>query len=186
MLAHRLLCIPQFSSADLVFKQAATSVFVAKFVAVKSGMETVRRFRLKLHTMGVPIGGPAFVHGDNTPVIHKNAQRPESGVLKKTSNSVCHHCCRESAAMSECVTGCAPTNQNPANLWTEVTPGGAQQDHLVMQTSWDIRTRARTKPREAPKVIAGSAGSLVAVLCDQVQLAILTFLAVSVTELMAN
>jgi hypothetical protein len=71
-----------------------TSVFGAKFVAMKNGMETIRGLRCKLRMMGTPIDGPAFVCGDNMSVVH-NTQRPEF-MLKKKSNTVCCHCCRES------------------------------------------------------------------------------------------
>jgi hypothetical protein len=59
---HRLLCIPKFSAADLVFEET-TSIFGAEFVAMKNGMETISRgLRIKLHMMGIPIDGPAFVY----------------------------------------------------------------------------------------------------------------------------
>ena len=105
---------------------------------MKSGMETVRGLRFKLRVMGIPIDGPAFVCGDNMSVIH-NTQRPES-MSKKKSNSVCHHCCRESVAMNECMTGHVSTKQNPADLCAhaKVIPGGAQRDCLVTQTSCDL------------------------------------------------
>jgi hypothetical protein len=88
--------------------------------------------------MGIPIEGPACICGDNMPAIH-STQRPES-MLKKKTNSVCYHCCRESVAMSECMTGHVPIKQNPANLCTKVIPGGAQQDCLVMQILHDVTT----------------------------------------------
>jgi hypothetical protein len=115
-----------------------TSVFGAEFVAMKNGMEAVRGLRYKLRMMGIPIEGPAYVYGDNMSVIH-NAQRPES-MLKKKSNSVCCHCCRESVAMNECMTGHVPTKQNRADLCTKVIPGGAQRDTLVTMMLCDITT----------------------------------------------
>jgi hypothetical protein len=113
-----------------------TSVFGAKFVAMKSGMEAVRGLPYKLRMMGIPIEGPAYVYGNNMSVIH-NAQRPES-MLKKKSNSVCYHCCRESVAMNETMTGHVPTKQNRADLCAKVIPGGAQRDYLVTQILHDI------------------------------------------------
>ena len=115
-----------------------TSVFGAEFVAMKNGMETLRGVRYKLRMMGIPIYGPAYVYGDNMSVIH-NTQRPES-MLKKKSNSVCYHYCRESVAMGESLTGHVPTLKNPADLCTKVIPGGAQRDYLVTQTMYDITT----------------------------------------------
>ncbi len=115
-----------------------TSVFGAEFVAMKNGMETVRGLRYKLRMMGIPVDGPAYVYGDNVSVIH-NTQRPES-MLKKKSNSVCYHYCRESVAMNESVTGHAPAKQNMADLCAKVIPGGAQRDFLVTSTLCDITT----------------------------------------------
>jgi hypothetical protein len=115
-----------------------TSVFGAEFVALKNRLETVRGLRYKLRMMGIPIEGPVFEYGDNMSVIH-NTQRPES-MLKKKSNSVCYHYCRESVAMSECVTGHVPTKRNPADLCTKVIPGGVQRDYLVTQILYDITT----------------------------------------------
>jgi hypothetical protein len=115
-----------------------TSVFGAEFFALKNGMETVRGLRYKLRMMGIPIEGPAFAYGDNMSVIH-NTQRPES-MLKKKSNSVCYHYCRESVAMGECMTGHVPTKVNPADLCTKVIPGAAQRDYLVTRILYDITT----------------------------------------------
>jgi hypothetical protein len=113
-----------------------TAVFGAEFVALKNGMECVRGLRYKLRMMGIPMEGLAFVYGDNMSVIH-NTQWPES-MLKKKSNSICYHYCRESVATGECVTGHVPTKQNPANLCTKIVPGGAQRDYLVTRTLYDI------------------------------------------------
>jgi hypothetical protein len=115
-----------------------TSVFGAEFVAMKNGMETLRGIRHKLRMMGIPIDGPAYVYGDNMSIIH-STQRPES-VLKKKSNSVCYHYCRESVAMGETFTGHVPTKQNPADLCKKVFLGGAQQDILVTQIMYNITT----------------------------------------------
>jgi hypothetical protein len=116
-----------------------SSVFGAEFVAMKNGMEIVRGLRHKLLVlMGILIDGPAFACGDNVSVVH-NAQQPKS-MLKKKSNSVCYHHCRESGATNECMTGHLPTKQKPpSDICAEVIPGGAQQGHsLVTQTLCDI------------------------------------------------
>ena len=86
-------------------KQATieTSVFGAKFVAMKQGMEAVCGLRYKLRMMGVQISGPTYVYGNNMSVIH-NTQRPESN-LRKNSNLICYHAVRESVAMGEPLTG---------------------------------------------------------------------------------
>ena len=46
-------------------KQATieTSVFGAKFVALKHGMERLRGLRYKLRMMGVSISGPSYIYG---------------------------------------------------------------------------------------------------------------------------
>jgi hypothetical protein len=113
-----------------------TSVFGAEFVAMKNGMECVRGLRYKLRMMGIPVEGPAYTYGDNMSVIH-NTQRPES-MLKKKSNSVCYHYCRESVAMGETMTGHVPSTKNPSNICTKVVPGGAQRDYEVSFALYDI------------------------------------------------
>ena len=80
-----------------------TSVFGAKFVAMKQGMEAVCGLRYKLRMMGVQISGPTYVYGNNMSVIH-NTQCPESN-LRKNSNLICYHAVRESVAMGEPLTG---------------------------------------------------------------------------------
>jgi len=112
-------------------KQAAikTSVFGAEFVAMKHGIETTRGARHKLRMMGVPISGPTFVCGGNMSVV-KNTSTPES-TLKKKSNSVCCHFCRESAAMDESRMGHVPSEENPSDIVTKIMGGGVKRDHLV-------------------------------------------------------
>jgi hypothetical protein len=113
-----------------------TSVFGAEFVAMKQGMEALRGLRYKLRMMGVAINGPSYIYGDNMSVIH-NTQRPES-MLKKKSNSVCYHACRESVAMGESITGHVKTNDNVADIATKVHGGGQKRDHLVGMILHDI------------------------------------------------
>ena len=119
-------------------KQATieTSVFGSEFVALKHGIKTIRGLRYKLQMMGVPLTGPAYVYGDNMPVIH-NTQKPES-MLKKKSNKICYHFARESVAMDEFRTGHIDTNENQADLATKVIPGGYKRDHLVGKLLYDI------------------------------------------------
>ena len=63
------------------------AVFGAEFVAMKQGVETLRRICYKLMMMGVEVCGPSYIYGDNMSVIH-NTSKLES-VLKKISNSIC-------------------------------------------------------------------------------------------------
>lgn len=113
-----------------------TSVFGAEFVAMKQGLEAIRGIRYKLRMMGVPLSGPAYVQGDNMSVIH-NTQRPDSQ-LKKKSNQVCYHYCRESVAMGESIMGHIGTHDNPADIATKVLYGGTKREHLVSMLLHDI------------------------------------------------
>jgi hypothetical protein len=62
-------------------------------------------------------------------VVH-NTQRPESVLKKKKSNSICYHVVRESAAMGESIIGHVPSVDNPADIYTNVVPGGKKRNHL--------------------------------------------------------
>jgi hypothetical protein len=112
-----------------------SSVFGAEFVAVKSGIETVRGLRYKLWMMGVPLSGPCYVYGDNMSVIH-NTQRPGS-TLKKKSNSICYHVAWESAAMGECIMAHVRSENYPADICTKVIPAGMKRRHLVGMLLFD-------------------------------------------------
>ena len=75
--------------------------------------------------MGVPIGGPSYVYGDNMSVIH-NTQRPES-TLKKKNNSICYHFVRESVAAGECMTTHVKTQDNLSDMMTKVLYGSKKR-----------------------------------------------------------
>ena len=94
-----------------------TSVFQAKFMAMKHGMETLHGLRYKVCMMGVPLSGPSYIHGDNMSIIH-NTQCLES-TLKKKSNEICYHATRESVAMGESRTRHVVTAENPTDLATK-------------------------------------------------------------------
>jgi len=96
-------------------------VFGAEFVAMKTGMESLRGLRYKLRMMGVPIWGPSLIYGDNMSVI-RNTQQPES-TLKKKNNAIAYHAVRESVAMGESLTAHVSTNNNVADLATKVLSG---------------------------------------------------------------
>jgi hypothetical protein len=81
---------------------------------MKNGMETVCGLRYKLRMMGVPISGPTFTCGDNMSVIHNT--QPLESTLKKKSNSIYYHVCREAVAMNEMIMTHIP---NPADLATK-------------------------------------------------------------------
>lgn len=123
---------------DWTSKRQATiesSVFGAEFVALKHCIETLRGLRYKLRMMGVPIAGPSLIHGDNLSVI-TNTTVPES-TLKKKSNSICYHACRESVAMGESVARHVRTGNNLADLLTKVL-SGEKRRRLVGLILYDI------------------------------------------------
>jgi hypothetical protein len=106
-----------------------SSVFVAEFFAMKNGIETRCGLRYKLRMMGVASSGPTYLYGDNMSVVH-NTHRPEY-VLKKKSNSICYHAVRDSAVMGESSIGHVPSVENPADICTNVVPGGQKRNHLI-------------------------------------------------------
>jgi hypothetical protein len=106
-----------------------TSVFGAEFVAMKQGFEAARALRYKLRMMGVPLDEPTYCYGDNMSVIH-NTQKPES-TLKKKSNSICYHYCREAVAMGEVMTAHIRSEDNPADICTKLMSGGMKRDRIV-------------------------------------------------------
>jgi hypothetical protein len=89
-------------------------VLRAEFFAMKNVIKTCCGLRYKLKMMGVTLGGPTFVYGDNMYVI-LNTQLPEY-ILKKSSNSICYHEISESDAMGESINGHLPSidNVNPS------------------------------------------------------------------------
>jgi hypothetical protein len=119
-------------------KQATieTSVFGAKFVALKQGMETLQGIRQKLRMMDITFSGLSYAYVDIMSVVH-NTPRPES-VLKKKSNSVCYHAVREAVAMGEGLKGHVPTHNNPPDICSKIMPGGQKRDHLVRLILYDI------------------------------------------------
>jgi hypothetical protein len=114
-----------------------SSVFGAEFVAMNNGIESCHGLRYKLIMMGVALSGPTFVYGDSMSVVH-NTQWPES-VLKKKSNSICYHAVRESAVMGESLIGHVPSVENPADICTNVVPGGKKRNHLIQLILHDLR-----------------------------------------------
>jgi hypothetical protein len=64
---------------------------------MRTGMEAGRALRYKLRMMGIHIEEPLYCYGENMSVIC-NTQKPEP-TLKKKSNSICYHFCREVVAM---------------------------------------------------------------------------------------
>jgi hypothetical protein len=107
-----------------------SAVFGAEFVAMRTGMKASRALCYKLRMRGIPIEEPTCCYGDNMSVIH-NTQRPES-TLKKKSNSICYHFCREEVAMGEAMTCHIRSEDNPADISTKLIPGGMER-HRICQ-----------------------------------------------------
>jgi hypothetical protein len=112
------------------------SIFGAKFIVLKQGMEALHGLWYKLQMMGVSIDGPSYIYGDNMSIIH-NTQCPEL-TLKKKLNSVCYHAIQEVVAMNKCLAGHVSTHDNLADLCTKIVPGGQKQNHLVSLVLHDI------------------------------------------------
>ena len=73
-----------------------TSTFGSEFVALKTATEMIIALRYKLRMFGIPIDGPANVMCDNESVF-KSSSIADSR-LKKKSQSICYHMCREAVA----------------------------------------------------------------------------------------
>jgi hypothetical protein len=58
-----------------------TSVFGAKFVAMKHGIEMLRGLRYKIPMMGIPLSGPTYIYVDNKFQV-TNSSRPELTLQK--------------------------------------------------------------------------------------------------------
>ena len=98
-----------------------TSSFGSEFAAMKTGIEILEGLRYKLRMMGVPLDGHTHVKGDNQSVIH-NSSNPKSQ-LKKKSNSVAYHYCRERCAADVCRISWIPSLENLADMFTKSQPG---------------------------------------------------------------
>ena len=126
-------------------KQACveTSVFGSEFCAMKQGMERLAALRYKLRMMGIPVEDPSFVYGDNLSVI-RNTSRPES-MLKKKSNSVAYHYCREQVAMGAALTAHISSGENVSDLCTKVIGAGMKRRYLVSKVLHHIYDKMEEK-----------------------------------------
>ncbi len=98
-----------------------TSVFGAKFVAMKHGIKMLRGLRYKIRMMGIPLSGPTYIYGENKSQV-TNSSIPES-TLNKKCNSICHHAIHESVAMGETLLTHIRTEENLADFLTKTTSG---------------------------------------------------------------
>ena len=75
--------------------------------------------------MGVPLDGPTCVKADNMSVVH-NVSKPES-VLKKKSQSIAYHFCREVVASGAATISYVNTELNPSDILTKTQPATGEQ-----------------------------------------------------------
>ena len=94
------------------------SVFGAKFVTMKQGIDALRNQKYMLRMMGIPISGPSYIDGDHMSVV-RNISKPES-VLRKKSNPVCYHAVHESVALGVSLVEHITSKENVADLMTKV------------------------------------------------------------------
>ena len=111
-------------------KQASveSSSFGSEFTAMKQCTEYLRGLRHKLRMMGIPVEGPAYIHGDNQSVL-ANTTIPDS-TLKKKSQSIACHFVREGVARDEWRTAYVNTHDNPADLLTKPLAAGPKRTSL--------------------------------------------------------
>jgi hypothetical protein len=105
-----------------------TSSFGSEFTAMKTGIELIIGLRYKLRMMGVPLDGSTRIRADNMSVIN-NCSRPESQ-LKKKSNSIAYHFCREVIASKAVHVSYEPTESNLADMLTK-TQDAATRSRLA-------------------------------------------------------
>ena len=96
---------------------------------MKQCCEYLRGLRYKLRMLGIPVEGPAYIHGDNQSVL-ANTTIPKL-TLKKKSQSIAYHFVREGVARDEWRTAYINTHLNEADLLTKVLPNGEKQRAFV-------------------------------------------------------
>ncbi len=79
--------------------------------------------------MGIPVVGPAHIHGDNQSVLASYGI-PDS-ILKKKSLSIACHFVREGAARDEWRTSYVNTHDNESDLLTKLLPSGEKRRGFV-------------------------------------------------------
>ena len=102
-----------------------SSSFGSEFIAMKQCCEYICGLRYKLRMMGIPMEGPAYIHGDDQSVLC-NTSRPDS-TLKKKSQSIAFHFVREVVARDKWRTAYINTHYNEADVLTKVLPHGEKR-----------------------------------------------------------
>ena len=115
------------------FSKKQTSVesssFGSEFCAMKQCCEYIRGLRYKLRMMGIPIYGPAYIHGDNQSVL-ANTTIPESQ-LKKKMHSLAYFFIREGVSRDEWRTSYINTHENESDMLTKMLPDGQKRRKFV-------------------------------------------------------
>jgi len=94
-----------------------TSTYSSEMTALKVAVEMTIELRYNLRMLGVLIGGPTEMLGDNRSVA-MNVSKPES-MLKKKSNLCSYHYCREASACSIATYRIITSKQNFADRLTK-------------------------------------------------------------------
>ena len=92
-----------------------------EMVAFRTALELIKSLRYKLHTMRVPLSGPAVVFGDNKSVVN-SVSIPEVKLLKKHLG-ICYHAVREASAARIWKVGFVKGKYNIANCLTKILSG---------------------------------------------------------------
>ena len=102
-------------------KTVETSTCGSELVAARLATELVMEIRCQLRMLGMPIDGPATMHGDNNSVV-LNCTIPSS-VLKKKHLSLSYNRVREACAAGVLVFKCIKSEDNFADLLTKPLGG---------------------------------------------------------------
>lgn len=119
-------------------------------MALKNGTEYLRGLRFKLRAMGIPVTRPVYVYGDNKSVLC-NTTAPDSQ-LKKKSNSVGYHHCREDVALDEWRTYYLNTNSNMSDMMTKPLPAGEKRTKFCNKLFYFWSDKPNLEPSLEPNV----------------------------------
>ena len=100
--------------------------------------------------MGIPVTRPVYVYGDNKSVLC-NTTAPDSQ-LKKKSNSVAYHHCREGVALDEWRTCYLNTNENMSDMMTKLLPAGEKRTAFCKRLFYFWDEKPSTEPSSEPSV----------------------------------
>ena len=98
------------------------STFGSEFTAMKQAIKYVRGLRCKLQMMGIPCDDPAFVYGENKPVLANTTVN--TSTFKKDMNILSYHFVSVGCSQDEFRTAYVNMNLNLADLPTKPLPSG--------------------------------------------------------------